>query len=89
MILPAILFFFIIIIIIFFLGNRLSNFHQISHGAFCRNEIDNLFEWFRAIKKMAVMPMYDKKIFFQKQESFEAESWNIASGTQRLLSLFK
>ena len=30
---------------------RLSNFHQISHGAFCQKGIDNLFEWFRAIEQ--------------------------------------
>ena len=29
----------------------MSNFSQISQGAFCRNGIDNLFEWFRAIEQ--------------------------------------
>ena len=32
------------------LWNRLGNFHQISHGAFCWNDIYNLFEWFLAIE---------------------------------------
>ena len=28
-----------------------SNFHQISHGAFCRKDIANLFKRFRAIEQ--------------------------------------
>ena len=28
-----------------------SNFPQMSHGAFCRKVIDNLFEWFHAIEQ--------------------------------------
>ena len=34
-----------------FLWNRLSNFHQISHGTFCQKGIANWFKWFRAIEQ--------------------------------------
>ena len=29
----------------------LSNFHKISHGAFCQKGIANLFKWFRIIEQ--------------------------------------
>ena len=29
----------------------LSNFHQTSHGTFCRNDVDNLFKYFCAIEQ--------------------------------------
>ena len=43
------------------------------------------------LNKMAAMPIYDTtlKTVLQNKESFEAESWYTASGTQSLLSLFK
>ena len=42
------------------------------------------------LSKMAAMPTYGKTLnSLQSQESFEAESWYIASGTQGLPSLFK
>ena len=40
---------------------------------------------------MATMPIYGKtlkNLLFQNQESFKAESWYIALGTQGLLSKF-
>ena len=40
---------------------------------------------------MAAMPIYGKifkNLLLQNRESFEAESWYIASGTQVLLSFF-
>ena len=35
----------------FLLWNCFSNFHQISHGAFCQKGIDNLFDWFHTIEQ--------------------------------------
>ena len=42
------------------------------------------------LNKMAAVPIYDKNEnnSLQKQESFETESWDIASGTQVISSLF-
>ena len=43
------------------------------------------------LNKIATMPMYGKKTLknlLWNQESFEAESWYIASGTQGLLSRY-
>ena len=46
-----------------------------------------------SLNKMAALPIYDKKKMpknlLHNQESFEAESWYIASGTLGLPSLFK
>ena len=33
------------------LWNCLTNFHQISHGAFCLRDIDKLFKWFCTIEQ--------------------------------------
>ena len=38
------------------------------------------------LNKIAAMSIYGKNLLLQNQESFEAESWYIASGTQGLLS---
>ena len=38
----------------------LSNFHKISNGAFCQKNMDDLFEWFSPLNKMAAMPIYGK-----------------------------
>ena len=46
-----------------------------------------------SLNKMAALPIYGNKTlknnFLQNQESFEADSWYIASGTQGLSGLFK
>ena len=39
--------------------------------------------------KMAAMPIYSKNLLLQNQESFQAESWYVASLTQGLPCLFK
>ena len=42
------------------LWNCLSNFHQISHGAFCRKGVDNFSNGSTPLNKMAAMPIYGK-----------------------------
>ena len=50
----------------------------------------NCSNGFALMNKMAAMPMYGKTLQnLQNQESFEAESWYIASGTQGLPSMYK
>ena len=48
---------------------------------------------FAPLNKMATMPIFGKKtlknLLLQNQESFKAESWYIALGTQGLPSLVK
>ena len=39
----------------------MTNFHKISHGAYCGRDNDNLFKWFRNIKQDGPMPIYSKK----------------------------
>ena len=61
------------------------------YGAFCRMGIDNLFKWFRSTEQDGRHTHLWKtlKNLFQKQKSFEAESWYLTLGTQGLPSLFK
>ena len=65
--------------------NRLSNFHQILHGAFSRKGIDNLFKWCRAVETRWLPCQYMvktlKNLLLQNHENFEAESRYIALAT--------
>ena len=53
-------------------------------------DIDNLFKWLCTIEQDGHHAHIKtlKNLFLQTQESFEAESWYIASGTEGLPSLF-
>ena len=66
----------------------LEQFYQISLGAFCGKDIDNLFERFRTIEQDGRYTQYMvktlKNLLLQNQDSFEAECWYIALGTHGL-----
>ena len=67
-----------------------ANFLQTSCGAFCQSGVENLYKRLRSVKlDWRHAHMYLKNLLLQNQESFEAESWYIASGTLGLPSLFK
>ena len=62
--------------------NRLASFQQISSGALKWRGIENLLKLPHSINQEAAMLMVKTlEILLQNQESFEAESWYIASGT--------
>ena len=88
-----------IIFVCLFLWNRLSNFHQISHWAFCWKAERGLLlkgsislNGSATLNKMVAMPIYGKTFknhLLQNQESFRAEFWYITPRTLVLPSLFK
>ena len=62
----------------------LSNFHKITNGAFCQKGLIICLNGCHAYMVKTL-----KNLLLQNQESFKAESWYIALGTQALLILFK
>ena len=64
----------------------MSNFNQIHMGPFVEMVLTIWSNGFAPLNKMAAMPIYGKtlKNLLKNQESFEAESWYVASGTPSL-----